>query len=154
MALGFTYVEVTDAHGPILGVGTGSGEAVKGGRPALTLEAGGTGLRERRFIDAHKYALRNALRHLDIIDGDPIWWDGAPVRLDHGILIKTTSAGIYEPAVSIGQWIEAGQVFARVLDYSGNVLEEIKVPEAGTVLDVIIARAIKENGFGGKIGVL
>ena len=69
MALGFTYVEVTDAHGPILGVGTGSGEAVKGGRPALTLEAGGTGLRERRFIDAHKYALRNALRHLGIVDG-------------------------------------------------------------------------------------
>ena len=154
MALGFTYVEVTDAHGPILGVGTGSGEAVKGGRPALTLEAGGVGRRERRFIDAHKYALRNALRHLDIIDGDPVWWDGAPVKLDHGILIKTTQAGIYEPAVSIGQWMDAGDVFARVLDHEGHVKEEITVPEAGTVLDVIVARAIKANGFGGKIGVL
>ncbi len=154
MALGFTYVEVTDAHGPILGVGTGSGEAVKGGRPALTLEAGGEGLRERRFIDAHKYALRNALRHLGIIDGEPIWYDGKPVKLDHGILMKTTKGGIYEPAVEIGQWIEEGQVFSRVLDYDGSVLEEITAPEAGTVLDMIIARAIKPGGFGGKIGVL
>ena len=76
------------------------------------------------------------------------------MKLDHGILIKTTKAGLYEPAVSIGQWIEAGEVFARVLDYDGNVVEEITVPEAGTVLDVIVARAIKANGFGGKIGVL
>ena len=59
------------------------------------------------------------------------------MKLDHGILIKTTKAGLYEPAVSIGQWIEAGEVFARVLDYDGNVVEEITVPEAGTVLDVI-----------------
>ena len=154
MALGFTYVEVTDAHGPILGVGTGSGEAMKGGRPALTLEAGGTGTRERRFIDSHKYALFNALRHLGIIDGDPIWWDGKPVLLDHGILMKTTKGGLYEPAVSIGQWIEAGDVFSRVLDYDGTVIEEVIAPESGTVLDMIIARAIKPNGFGGKIGVL
>ena len=154
MALGFTYVEVTDANGPVLGTGTGSGEAVKGGRPALTLEAGGTGLRERRFIDAHKYALQNALRHMDILDGDPIWWDGKPVKLDHGILMKTTRGGIYEPAVSIGQWINEGDVFSRVLGYDGSVIEELTAPESGTVLDMIIARAIKPGGFGGKIGVL
>jgi predicted deacylase len=154
MALGFTYVEVTDAHGAVLGTGTGSGEATKGGRPALTLEAGGAGRRERRYIDAHKYALQNALRHLGILDGDPIWWDGAPVKLDHGILMKTTKGGIYEPAVSVGQWIEEGQVFSRVLDYDGSLLEELVAPEAGTVLDMIIARAIKAGGFAGKIGVL
>lgn len=154
MSLGFTYVEVTPADGPVLGAGTGSGEAVKGGRPALTLEAGGEGLRERRYIDAHKYALRNALCHLGIVDGEPIFWDGKPVLLDHGVLIKTTRAGLYQPAVEIGQWMEAGDVFARVVDYDGTVLEEITVDEPGTVLDVITARAIKAGGFGGKTGVL
>ena len=154
MALGFTFVEVTDAHGPILGVGTGSGEAMKAGRPALTLEAGGVARRERRYIDAHKYALRNALHHMGILEGDPIMWDGKPILLDHGILMKTTKGGIYEPAVEIGQWIEAGEVFARVRAYSGEVIEEVTAPEAGTVLDVIVARAIKPGGFGGKIGVL
>jgi len=41
-----------------------------------------------------------------------------------------------------------------VVDYEGTVLEQIRAPEAGTVLDVIVARMIKAGGFGGKIGVL
>jgi len=154
MALGFTYVEVTDAHGAVLGTGTGSGEAMKSGRPAMTLEAGGAGSRRRRDVMAHVHALENALRHLGILSGDPIPWDGASVLLDHGVLIKTTTEGLYRPAVEIGDWIEAGGLFAEVLDLEGQVVEEIRVDEAGTVLDVIIARAIKAGGFGGKIGVL
>jgi hypothetical protein len=90
MALGFTYVEVTDADGPVLGAGTGSGEAVRGGRPGITLEAGGAGERRPEYIDSHVHALWNALRHLDIIEGDPVMFDGAPVLLDHGVLMKTT----------------------------------------------------------------
>ena len=154
MALGFTYVEVTDANGPVLGTGTGSGEAMKGGRPGLTLEGGGMGISERRYVDVHKYGLRNALRYLGIADGDPVWWGGESVKLDHGVLMKTTKGGVYEPAVSVGQWIEKGEVFARVRDYAGNVIEEITAPEGGTVLDMIIAQGIKPGGFGGKIGVL
>lgn len=154
MALGFTYVEVTDANGPVLGTGTGSGEAMKGGRPGLTLEGGGMGISERRYVDVHKYGLRNALRYLGIADGDPVWWGGESVKLDHGVLMKTTKGGVYEPAVSVGQWIEEGEVFARVRDYAGNVIEEITAPEGGTVLDMIIAQGIKPGGFGGKIGVL
>jgi predicted deacylase len=154
MALGFTYVEVTDAHGDVLGRGTGAAEAMKGGRPAMTLEAGGVGRREHRFVMAHVHALENAMRYLGITDGSPILFDGAPVLLDHGVLIKTTAEGRYVPAVEVGDWIEAGELFAEVVDYEGNVLEEIRAPEAGTVLDVIVARMIKAGGFGGKIGVL
>ncbi len=154
MSLGFTYVEVTPAGGDVLGKGTGSGAAVAGGRPALTLEAGGVGARDRRYVDAHKYALRNALFHLGIQDGDPIFWDGKPVLLDHGILMKTTKGGLYQPAVTVGQWILEGEVFSRVLDYDGQVLEELTAPESGTVLDMIVARGIKAGGFGGKIGVI
>jgi predicted deacylase len=154
MSLGFSYVEVTDAHGPVLGTGTGSGEAMKGGRPAMTLEAGGAGGRQQRYVMAHVHGLENALRHLGILDGPTISFDGASVLLDHGILIKTTAEGLYRPAVEVGEWIEAGGLFAEVLDLEGDVIEEIRVPEAGTVLDVIIARTIKAGGFGGKIGVL
>lgn len=154
MALGLTYVEVTDAFGPVLGTGTGSGEAMKGGRPGMTLEAGGAGTRDRRYVMAHVHALENAMRHLGILPGAPVLFDGQPVLLDHGVLIKTTREGLYRPAVGIGDWIEAGGLFAEVLDFEGRVIEEIRVPEAGTVLDVIIARTIKAGGFGGKIGVL
>ena len=154
MALGFTYVEVTDAGGQTLGRGTAAAEAMKGGRPAMTLEAGGTGRREHHYVMAHVHALENAMRYLGIIEGQPIPFDGASVLLDHGILIKTTSEGRYVPAVAVGDWVDTGGLFATVLDYEGTVLEEIRAPEAGTVLDVIVARMIKAGGFGGKIGVL
>jgi predicted deacylase len=154
MALGFTYVEVTDAGGQVLGSGTAAAEAMKGGRPAMTLEAGGTGRREHRYVMAHVHALENAMRYLGIVEGTPIQFDGAPVLLDHGILIKATAEGRYVPAVAVGDWVDAGDLFATVLDHDGAVLEEISAPEAGTVLDVIVARMIKAGGFGGKIGVL
>jgi len=154
MALGFTYVEVTDSDGPSLGRGTGSAEAMRSGRPAMTLEAGGAGERQPQYVMAHVHALENALRHMGIVEGAPILFDGASVLLDHGILIKSTAEGLYRPAVKVGDWYEAGQLFAEVLDLEGAVLEEITVPESGPVLDVIIARTIKAGGFGGKIGVV
>jgi predicted deacylase len=155
MALGMPFVEVTDAYGAFLGTGTGSGEAMKGGRPGITLEAGGRGLEEEFYVSATYNSLQNALYHMGIKKGEPFLWAGKPVTLDHGVILKTTQAGIYRPAVEVFQWMEAGDLFARVMDFDGTtVLEEIRVPEAGTVLDVISARAIRAGGFAGKIGVI
>ena len=50
--------------------------------------------------------------------------------------------------------MEEGDVFVRILDFDGTLLEEIRAPEAGVVMDVINARAIKAGGFAGKIGVI
>jgi uncharacterized protein len=154
MATGFTYIEVTDCDGAVLGAGTGSGEAVRGGRPGMTFEAGGAGERRPEFIDAHVHGLTNALRHLGILPGEPIMHDGAPVLLDHGVLMKTTKEGLYFPKVRVGQWVEAGDVFAEVHTFDGELLEQLICPERGTVLDVIIARTIRAAAFAGKLGVL
>lgn len=154
MALGFPFVEVTDAHGAVLGSGTGAAEAMKGGRPAVTLEAGGRGLMDDRHISATFNALQNGLKHLGIKPGKPVFWAGRPVKLDHGVLIKTTQLGLYAPQVAVGDWIEKNGLFAKVLDFDGTVLEEIRVPEAGVVLDVITGRALAAGAFAGKIGVL
>jgi hypothetical protein len=155
MALGMPFVEVTDAYGQILGTGTGSGEAMKSGRPGITLEAGGRGLEEEFYVSATFNSLQNALYHMGIKPGKPVLWAGQPIKIDHGILLKTTQGGVWRPAVEIYQWMEAGDVFGRVMDFDGtSLLEEVRVDEAGTVLDVISARAIKAGGFAGKIGVL
>jgi hypothetical protein len=154
MALGMPFVEVTDAHGAVLGSGTGAAEAVKSGKPAVTLEAGGRGLPDERHISAVFNSLQNALRHLGMKPGKPVLWLGQPVKIDHGVILKSTQMGIYAPAVTVGDWMEQNDVFARVLDFDGSMLEEIRVPEAGVVLDVISARGIKANAFAGKIGVI
>jgi predicted deacylase len=154
MATGFTYIEVTDCNGAVLGAGTGSGEAVRGGRPGMTFEAGGAGERRPEFVDAHVHGLRNVLRHLGMLAGAPVMFDGDPVLLDHGVLMKTTKEGLYTPKVRVGQWVEVGDVFAEVRSFDGELLEQLVCPERGTVLDVIIARTIKAGAFAGKLGVL
>lgn len=154
LALGFPFVEVTDAHGAVLGSGTGAAEAIKGGRPAVTLEAGGRGLLEERHISATYNALQNGLKHLGIKSGQPVPWAGQSIKLDHGVILKSTQMGLYAPQVTVGDWIEKDGLFAQVLDFDGTVLEEIRVSEAGVVLDVISARALGAGAFAGKIGVI
>jgi predicted deacylase len=153
MALGMPFVEVRDPGAPVSG--TCSGTAARSGRPGITLEVGGRGLLEEYYICATLYCLQNALKHLGMAEGRPVLWAGQPVRLDHGVILRTNEAGIYRPAVAVWDWIEKGALFARVLDFDGQaLLEEIRAPEAGTVLDVITARAIAAGAFAGKIGVI
>jgi len=152
LAVGFPYVEVTDAGGPVLGVGTGSGTAMLGGTVAMTLEAGGEARRTRRHVAGVVNGLENACRHMGLKRGSLTTWAGNPVLLDHGVLIKCEHSGVLRPAVKVGDWIEAGSVFTEVLDHDGTMLERVCVSEAGVVLDVITARGIA-GGFVGKIGV-
>jgi predicted deacylase len=154
MALGAPFIEVLDAHGTWLGRGTSQAEAVISGRPGMALEAGERGERDERAIAATFNALQNALKHLGMKPGQPVPWAGKPVRLESGLILKSTVAGLFERQVMVADWIEKDAVFARVRDFDGTLLEEIRAPEAGTVLTVIASRAIKAEGFAGKIGVV
>jgi predicted deacylase len=153
-ASGFPFIEVTPADGAILGKGTGSGTACMAGVPAMTFEAGGEGLREERYIDAHFEGLWNVGRYLGILDGEITTWSAEPVVMDHGVLMKVKAGGVLRPEVEVGDWIAEGQVFTSVLTYDGEVVEVLTAPEAGVVIDVINSRAIAANGFAGKIAVL
>ncbi len=161
MALGVPYVEVTHLGGVIGRRGGLSVESVYSGRPALVMEIGGQGSRDPQAVAAVYQALHNALRHLGLKPGQPALWAGQPVQLERGIIINTTQAGLFEPAVVAGQWIEKQAVFARVRDFDGTLLEEILAPEAGIVLTILNARCIDAGGgseflkgFAGKIGVV
>jgi hypothetical protein len=153
MALGMPFVEVRPPGEPAVGNCTGA--AVRAGRPGITLEAGGQGVQDEFYVGCILNSLENALRYLGMKEGRPVLWFGKPVKLDHGVVLRTTQAGVYRPVVATWDWIEANALFARVMGFDGTtVLEEIRVPEAGTVMDVITARAIAAGAFAGKIGVL
>lgn len=157
MALGFPFVEVGDFNNPAfpwLGRGTSVGEALLMGKPGMALEAGERGVRDERATAAVYHALRNGLRHMGMIPGKPVPWAGKPVVLERGLPIMSTAEGLFEPGVVVGDWIEKGEVFAQVRDFDGTLLEELRAPEEGTVLTVIAARAIKANGFAGKLGIV
>jgi predicted deacylase len=158
MALGVPFVEVREITNRA-GLST---SALLSGRPAMVIELGGRGERDERSVSAVFTYLHNALKHLGIKAGQPVRWAGQPVRLERGIILRTTKAGLWEPVVVNGQWIEKGAVFGQVRDFDGTLLEEVLAPDAGVVLTVINARCIEGGsedthflqGFAGKIGVV
>jgi uncharacterized protein len=161
LALGIPFVEVTRLGGVIGKRGGLTTEAVYSGRPGMVIEVGQRGERDPQGIALVYSALHNALKHLGMKEGNLAFLLGKPVQIDHGVILNTSSAGLYEPAVTVGQWIEKGDVFARVRDWDGSLLEEIRAPDDGVVLTIINARCIDAGGgsdflqgFAGKIGVV
>ena len=153
-ALGMPFIEITDASGTWLGRGTLQAEAVQLGRPAMAIEAGECGRRDERSIAATFNALQNALKHLGMIPGQPVPWAGQPVWLKEGLIVRSTTGGVFKRQVMTGDWIEQGQLFGQVFDFDGSLLEEIRAQQPGVVLTVISSPAIKPEGFAGKIGVI
>ena len=153
-ALGVPFIEITDANGNWLGVGTSIGETVRSGRSGAMLEIGDRGIRDELSISQTFHALDNALMHLGMKAGKPAPWAATPVLLKKGIIMRTRAGGIYVPKVTIGEWIDAGQTFAEIHDFDNAVLDVLKAPEAGLVLTVVHARCVKAEAFAGKIGVV
>jgi predicted deacylase len=153
-ALGFPFIETTDASGKWLGRGTMQAEAVRRGIPAMAIEVGQRGEEDEQATAAGYNALRNALKHLGMIEGQPVVWAGQPVRLERGVIVLSEAGGVFERAVMVGDQVEEGDLLGRVFDFDGSLLEEIRAPAAGVMLTVIAAPAIRAGGFAGKIGVL
>jgi predicted deacylase len=153
-ALGVPFIEVVQAEGTWLGTGTSIGETVRSGRSGATIEIGERGFRDERQIANLIASLNNAAKHLGIMRGEPVLWAGKPVRLAQGIIMRAPKPGLFDAHVVVGQWIERGQSFATIRDYDGTPIAQMTAPEAGTVLTVLASRAINDDGFAGKIGVV
>lgn len=153
-ALGFPFIETTDASGDWLGRGTMQAEAVRRGHPAMAIEMGQRGEEDEQATAAGVNALQNALKHMGMRAGTPTPWAGRPVWLDEGLIVRSTQGGVFKRNVMTGDWIEAGEVFGCVYDFDGTLLEEIRAEASGVVLTVISPPAIKAEGFAGKIGVV
>ena len=148
MSVGMPFVEILD------GVVMCSAEAMKQGKPAVTLEAGGNGVRDERHIHATLNCLLNALRHLEMIPGPPVPWAGRPAMVRHSHRMTSPASGLFVPHVSAGAWVAEGALLAEVQDFDGTALAEIHAPESGVVLDIITARAITAGAFAVKVSVV
>jgi predicted deacylase len=153
-ALGFPFIETTDASGKWLGRGTMQAEAVRRGIPAMAIEVGQCGEEDEQATAAGYNALRNALKHLGMIEGQPVPWAGQPVRLEAGAIVLSKEGGVFKRNVMVGDWVQEGELLGRIYDFDDTLLEEIRAPEAGIVLTVISSPAIRAGAFVGKIGVL
>jgi hypothetical protein len=130
-------------HGTALQETKGSlvSEACRLGIPSILTESGGAGALEAAQVEVHRNGIRNVMRFLKMIPGDPIIRGDRMVAKDQ-FVIAVRRGGLLRLAVGIGDEIKEGQKVAEVCDPFGEVTETVVTPRAGIVRIIWIPKAV------------
>ncbi|MCA1583815.1 MAG: M14 family metallopeptidase [Acidobacteria bacterium] len=113
-----------------------SNTAILRGKPALTVESGAMAIVDEPSIARIERAVAGWLRELGMrADGPPPV--ATPIWIDRSEVVTSGATGIFEPEVERGHYVLEGLRLGRVVDFHGNLLEEVRAPLAGIVLYVI-----------------
>jgi len=97
------------------------------GKPGLIVECGGGAQVPEEHLRSFEAAILGVMRGLEMLDGPP---PGQPryrvVRDAH--LIYSTRGGLFVPAVTAGQVVQAGQELGRVMNLFGEAEEVVTAP--------------------------
>lgn len=118
--------------------------AMTRGKPALTAESGGWSRTDEESIARIERGVAGVLKHLGMrAEGpDPV---ANPVWLGRNEVLRSGFTGLLYPMVEPGQTVAQGSLVARVTDFHGRVLEEIRAPFAGEVLYVVATPPITKG---------
>jgi len=118
--------------------------AMTRGKPALTVESGGWSRTDEESIARVEQGVAGVLRHLKMRAGgpDPV---AHPVWLGRNEVLRSRFTGLLYPMVEPGQTVAQGTLIARVTDFHGKVLEEIRSPFAGEILYVVATPPVTQG---------
>lgn len=104
--------------------------------PAIYIEARGAGRIHPDDLAVYRTGLRNLLRYLGILPGDPQTRPCEVHLFGNGDLDESAAAaadGFLVPDVNILDEVQAGARLGRLLDLHGRVIEEYQAPRSGRV---------------------
>jgi predicted deacylase len=105
-------------------------QASRRGIVSILAEAGSNGTLEAADVAVHRRGIRNVMRHLGMIAGEPEA-DGERALPVDQFTVSTQRGGLLRLAIGIGDEIAAGQEVAQVVDLFGETVERIRSPRAG-----------------------
>ena len=118
--------------------------AMTRGKAALTAESGGWSRTDEESIARIEHGVEGVLKHLAMrTDGPPPV--AHPVWLGRNEVLRSAFTGLLYPMVEPGQTVAQGTIIARVTDFHGKVLEEIRSPFAGEILYVVATPPITKG---------
>jgi hypothetical protein len=118
--------------------------AMTRGKPALTVESGGWARTDEESIARIERGVAGVLKHLKMRnDGpDPVTH---PIWLGRNEVLRAAFTGLLYPMVEPGQTVAQGTLIARLTDFHGALLEEIRAPFAGEVLYVVATPPVSKG---------
>lgn len=130
-----------------------SNTAITRGKPAITVESGYLGCTDERCVDQIAEGVRGVLRELGmLLDGPPPL--ERAVYLDPVEVLSSPATGILYPQVERGDSVDKGQLLARITDFFGAELAEVRAPFAGEVLYIVATPPITEGQPVGCVGAV
>jgi predicted deacylase len=105
-------------------------EATRRGVVSILAESGGNGTLEEPDVQVHLDGVRNIMRYLRMIDGDPIVAAGQLVATERYVT-RATRAGLVRLKVAIGQSVAEGEEAAEICDIWGETVERVMLTRAG-----------------------
>ena len=143
LAFGLPYVVRQERDESGLG-GMTSSAAAAAGIPAVIAEAGGCGQLEEAATSMLVEGVRNVLRHLKMLPGEP-----SPPRsrvVGKFIWSRAAQDGWWQAAVAAGDEVGEGQLLGTLRNLYGDVLEELYAPRDGVVLFLTTSPAVSTGG--------
>lgn len=121
-----------------------SNTAITRNKPAITVESGGWARTDEESIARIERGVAGVLRALKMraIGPDPV---AHPVWLGRNEVLRSQFTGLLYPAVEPGMTVAEGTLIARVTDFRGKVLQEIRSPFAGEVLYVVATPPVSQG---------
>ena len=118
--------------------------AMTRGKPALTAESGGWSRTDEESIARIERGVAGVLKHLGMRPEGP-GPVAHPVWLGRNEVLRSGFTGLLYPMVEPGQTVAQGTIIARVTDFHGRMLEEIRAPFAGEILYVVATPPIAKG---------
>jgi predicted deacylase len=106
------------------------------GKPAITTESGYLGKTDEESIARNIQGILSVMKYFDMIEGesepvsDPVWIDKYEV-------IYADMDGLFYPETKMGYYVSKGEVVGTIVDYLGNVKQQLKSPFTGIILYII-----------------
>ena len=146
VAFGLPYVVREERQEGGLG-GMTSSAAAQAGIPAIIAEAGGRGQLEESAVTMLVRGVRNVLRHLEMLPGEPEPAPAGQRTVGSFVWLRCERAGWWDAAVGSGDEVREGQLLGTVRDLWGDVHEEIHAPRDGVVLFITTSPAVSDDGL-------
>jgi predicted deacylase len=146
VAFGLPYVVREERQDGGLG-GMTSSAAAQAGIPAIIAEAGGRGQLEESAVTMLADGVRNVLRHLEMLPGDPAPPPPGQRTVGSFVWLRCERAGWWDAAVGSGDEVREGQLLGTVRDLWGDVHEQIRAPRDGVILFITTSPAVADDGL-------
>ena len=114
--------------------GTLRGAASELGVPAITVEVGNSGRFQPDFVRRSVVGIRSVLADWGMIRKRPMDLGPEPVLCSESRWLYADQGGLLRVLPKVTDWVEAGEVIARLVDPFGGVTAEYRAPYAGVVI--------------------